>query len=89
MVDKFPEAFKRFERQIDISNVKTLFELRQKFKEWALDKWIGSTRQQEALRIEAEKRGIETKEKIRRDIILRRGKFIQIYRDTKGRFAKG
>jgi hypothetical protein len=83
-MDKFPEAFKRFERQerIDYRKIRDYNELRQEFSSWALDKWISSTRQNEALRKEAEERGIKETYKIERILFIRRNRIVIALRRT-------
>jgi hypothetical protein len=57
-LDKFPEAFKRFEQVVDVSKIKTFQQLLSAFRLWAGRKWVGSPLQVEALKEEAFKREI-------------------------------
>ncbi len=61
MVDRFPEAFERYEEKVDIKEegIKTFPQLITSFGEWATDKWKGSRKQVRGLAIEAKKRDIE------------------------------
>jgi hypothetical protein len=58
--DEFPEAFDRFEEQVDISRTRSFDELLMQFQIWAGRKWRETPRQLQALKIEARQRGIET-----------------------------
>jgi len=57
MVDRFPEAFQRFEQVVDIDRFKSFRELAYAFVHWASRRWVDSYAQNVALRREAEKRG--------------------------------
>jgi len=57
MVDRFPEAFERFERRVDISKFESYRELAYAFSWWAGFRWKDSYAQNLALREEARKRG--------------------------------
>jgi len=57
MPDKFPEAFEKFERVIDISRFDSYRELAYSFSHWAGRRWVDSYNQNFALRKEARKRG--------------------------------
>lgn len=57
-MDKFPEAFQRFEEVVDVSKIRSFKELLAAFKLWAGRKWVGSPLQIEALKVEAFKREI-------------------------------
>ena len=57
-MDKFPEAFKRFEQTVDTKNIVSFGQLVLVFRSWAGSKWKSSIRQVEALKREALKRGI-------------------------------
>jgi hypothetical protein len=58
-MDKFPEAFDRFERDVDIDNIKTYPQLLRSFSYWAGENWKGTNKQLRALGVEAEKTGIK------------------------------
>lgn len=60
-MDKFPEAFSRFEKKVSVRQIKTFSQLTLAFSGWAGGKWAGTSRQKEALAIEANRLGIETK----------------------------
>ena len=57
-LDKFPEAFERFEEVVDTDSFQSFRELRLGFSFWAGRNWKNTRKQNEALRIEAVKRGI-------------------------------
>ena len=57
-MDRFPEAFKRFEEVVDVSKIKSFQQLLMAFKLWAGRKWKDSPLQIEALKEEAFKREI-------------------------------
>ena len=56
-MDKFPEAFRRFESDVDIRRFRSYFELVLAFQSWAGQKWKGTTKLWEALDSEAENVG--------------------------------
>lgn len=60
-MDRFPKAFRRFESQVDTRDVTTIHQLEMMFGQWAGSRWIPTSRQLEALNVEAEKRGIPTR----------------------------
>lgn len=55
-MDKFPEAFYRFEQAVDIKNVKEFAQLETMFSGWAGKKWHPTYKQSLALAREADKR---------------------------------
>lgn len=57
-MDKFPSAFKRFEQTVDTSKIKSLQQLKLAFQSWAGRKWKDTTKQVQALRVEAVRLGI-------------------------------
>jgi hypothetical protein len=57
-MDKFPEAFSRFEDVVDVDRIKSFRQLRLAFSEWAGEKWVATSLQLKALSIEARKHGI-------------------------------
>jgi hypothetical protein len=57
-MDKFPEAFKRFERDVRTDNVRLFNQLKIMFSGWAGERWINSLAQNEALKREAGRLGI-------------------------------
>jgi hypothetical protein len=58
-MDKFPEAFARFERVVDMRSFRSYRELAYAFSHWAGRRWVNSHAQDVALRKEAEKRGFK------------------------------
>lgn len=58
MPDKFPEAFRRFERTVDVDRIETFRQLKLAFGSWAGQKWLNTYRQNEALKVEAKKLGV-------------------------------
>jgi len=61
-MDRFPEAFERFEQVIDIYSFRSYRELAYAYSYWAGGRWVGSYLQDLALRREAEKRGFRVRE---------------------------
>lgn len=59
MVDRFPEAFERFERAIPPDQFESYRELRYAFTHWAGKRWRDTWAQNVALAREAEKRGFK------------------------------
>ena len=57
MADRFPEAFERFERRVDIGRFDSYRELVYALSWWAGKRWKDSYEQNLALREEARKRG--------------------------------
>ena len=57
MVDRFPEAFRRFEQVVDVSRLESYRQLAYAFSYWAGGRWVDSYLQNFALKREAEKRG--------------------------------
>ena len=57
-MDKFPEAFERFEDKVDVSRIESYNELTSAFASWAGHKFFYTRRQMEALAVEAIERGI-------------------------------
>jgi len=47
--DKFPEAFDRFEEEVDIDDTDSFDELLTQFEMWAGQKWKATPRQLQAL----------------------------------------
>lgn len=97
-MDKFPQAFERFEEDVDVREIRSFRELRLAFSFWAEYKWKDTPRQIKALRVEARRVGIPLKAPRKRAIvyrvqprvvrpyrvenITRRGKPVKIYRDV-------
>ena len=59
MVDRFPEAFARFEQVVDIRRFRSYRELAYAFSHWSGKRWVDSHNQNLALKREAEKRGFK------------------------------
>lgn len=57
-MDKFPEAFRRFEKRVRVDKIHSFLQLKMAFSYWAGRNWRDTRLQNEALTIEAEKRGI-------------------------------
>lgn len=57
-MNKFPEAFERFEKVVDTRHIPSFQHLRMAFRSWAGQNWKGTTKQMTALKVEALKRGI-------------------------------
>jgi hypothetical protein len=57
-LDKFPEAFKRFEQVVDVSKIETFQQLLTAFQYWAGKKWKETPKQVKALKVEAIRLGI-------------------------------
>ena len=66
--EKFPEAFQRFENDVDIGRFQSYMELTSAFRWWAGEKWIGTPKQWEALNIEAENLGFEVPDFVRQEL---------------------
>lgn len=62
MVDRFPEAFKRFEYTVDIDNFDSYRELAYAFSYWAGKRWIDSYKQNLALKKQGKRLGFEDAE---------------------------
>jgi hypothetical protein len=103
-LDKFPEAFERFERRVNVDKIETFGQLVSSFASYGGQRWQGTIKQMDALAREAQRLGIPTHgERERRifrsywisqptwkyETITVRGKSLQRYRDIKtGRFIK-
>lgn len=72
-MDKFPEAFERFENDVDIGRFVSYMELTSAFRWWAGEKWIGTPRQWEAFNAEAEKIGFPVPDLFREEFREARG----------------
>jgi len=101
-LDKFPEAFRRFENVVDVERIRTLRELELAFGSWAGHKWKPTLRQSVALAYEARRLRIPIRPQVpslftqkretptwRVEYIKVRGTARKIYRNTKtGQFIK-
>lgn len=80
-MDKFPEAFERYEDKIETKDIKTFNQLQVSFKQWAKSKGTMTKKQRRALAIEGkEKLKIAPAEKVR---IVYEEKKISYYRKDK------
>jgi hypothetical protein len=57
--DKFPEAFRRFKQRVNVNNIQTFRQLTLAFGSWSGERWRGTSRQMDALAVQARKLGIE------------------------------
>jgi len=102
-LDRFPEAFERFEQVVDVDRFESYRELAYAFSHWAGKRWIDSYKQNLALKRESEKRGfrdtriskylrrvqVSAERTWRRETVTVRGKPQVRHRDLKtGRFIK-
>lgn len=67
-MDKFPEAFERFESDVDVDSLRSYSELLYSFQWWAGEKWRGTTRQWEAFNAEAERLGFDVPSFVREEV---------------------
>jgi hypothetical protein len=103
MVDRFPEAFARFEQVVDVYRFESYRQLAYAFTHWAGRRWVDSYKQNLALKREAEKRGfrdaripkyfrkrrVPAERTWRRETVTVRGKPQVRHRDLRtGRFIK-
>lgn len=61
-MDKFPEAFKRFENDVDVGRFESYRQLTLAFRSWAGQRWKATTKQLRALNAEAENLGFHLPE---------------------------
>jgi hypothetical protein len=89
MMDRFPEAFERFEEVVDVDAIRSFRELREEFAWWAGEKWFDTSRQLHALSIEAQKLGLLPRPILwRYETVRVRGRIPSRYRDIRtGRFV--
>ena len=94
-LDKFPEAFRRFERVVDTSLITSFDELRMEFASFAGEKWLDTSSQRYALAREARRLGIPTRMEFgltatwRHEYIIIRSRRFDRYRDLRtGRFIR-
>ena len=71
-MDRFPEAFERFENDVDVGQFESYHQLTMAFRWWAGERWRGTHRQWEALNAEAENLGFEPPDFIREELEERR-----------------
>jgi len=60
-MDKFPEAFNRYEERVDIDDLESAQELISEFALWAGKNWVNSKTQLKAIKIEAKKLGFDVR----------------------------
>jgi hypothetical protein len=72
-MDKFPEAFRRFEETVDVDRIESFNELRAEFAMWAGRNWKNTASQNKALATEALRRGIPIAEGVKRHIPAKEG----------------
>jgi hypothetical protein len=89
-MDRFPEAFQRFEEVVDVAAINSFGELRLAFSLWAGEKWFDTSRQLHALSIEAQKLGLLPRPILwRYETVRVRGRIRSRYRDIRtGRFVR-
>jgi hypothetical protein len=90
-MDEFPEAFKRFEKDVDVSEIKSFRQLKMEIVSWMGEKWKDTSAQNRALAREAQRLGISTVASVwwRHETVKVRGRGQARYRDLKsGRFIK-
>jgi hypothetical protein len=89
-MDRFPEAFARFEEVVDVRKLQSFDELREAFEEWAGYTWIPTGRQLHALSIQAEGLGLLHRAPTWRvTYVTVRGRPQERFRDIRsGRFVK-
>lgn len=85
-MDKFPEAFRRFEETVDIDRIESFRQLRAEFAMWAGRNWKNTASQNRALAIEAVQRGIPIAEGVKRHIPAKEGGFTRWLR-TERKFS--
>jgi len=66
-MDKFPEGFSRFERDVSTRQIETFEQLKLSFSGWAGLKWKDTYRQNDALAVQAQKLRIPTEDYYRRE----------------------
>ena len=102
-MDRFPEAFSRFEEVVDVRRIESFRQLMLAFASWAGWKWRGTYMQKRALAVEARKLGIpvfiqrkpfaraygRTTATWRHEVVTVKGKPQNRYRDLRtGRFIR-
>jgi hypothetical protein len=67
-MDRFPEAFERYESDVDIGKFESYQQLSLSFRWWAGQNWKGTPKQWEAFNREAEERGFDVPSFIREEV---------------------
>lgn len=90
LTDRFPKAFQRFEKKTDISDINTLDELMNEFRDWGGKKAPITRKQRKGLAIEGIEKGIDPIYSIRwfrkeRDVsyITKTGKTVTYHQSAK------
>jgi hypothetical protein len=65
---RFPEAFERFESDVDVESFGSYMELLYAFQFWAGENWQGTPKQWKALNVEAERLGFQVPDVIRQEV---------------------
>ena len=82
-MDKFPEAFSRFEEDVDVDQINSFSELRMAFSQWAGYKWLDTNRQLHALSNEARRLGLLAPAPSYRAVyVMVRGRWEERWRDV-------
>jgi len=68
-MDRFPEAFERFESDVDVRRLRSYSELLYSFQWWAGEKWRATRRQWEAFNREAENLGFDVPSFVREEVL--------------------
>jgi hypothetical protein len=84
-MDKFPEAFRRFESAVNIDSIHSFDKLHSAFRLWSGRRWKESPRQKEALAIEARERGFE----VPLDFYGGAGKKLRVHEEPEKVVARG
>jgi hypothetical protein len=67
-LDRFPEAFERFEMDVKVDRLRSYSELLYSFQWWTGSKWRGTAKQWEAFNREAERLGFDVPSFIREEL---------------------
>lgn len=91
-MDRFPEAFKRFERDVDVRSFRSYRDLAYGFSYWAGKRWVDSYAQNRALKNEAEKLGFldaKIPDYFKRPVSVKRRKWKRKVRVTEAQKSVG
>jgi hypothetical protein len=67
-LDRFPEAFERFEMDVNVDRLRSYSELLYSFQWWTGRKWRGTAKQWEAFNREAERLGFDVPSFVREEV---------------------
>lgn len=67
-MDRFPEAFRRFESDVNVDKLKSYSELMYSFRWWAGEKWRDTARQWTAFNAEDERLGFDLPSFVREEV---------------------